>query len=259
MIKLGPYPPVPDKLVSSKVIKAMEAIKECIALGEKVRSSDYKPYWREVKEDIHRHHRGKCCYCERKRNRIIDSDVEHFRPKAAVTEDRDHPGYWWLAYTLENYLLACKTCNSDSKRNHFPLLPGGKRAFGPDDNLNEEKPTLLHPVKDDPEKYIGFEWKEGGRIFVKAIGLDPAGRGAATCRLTGINDNEVMEERRKLLSLLEVLVWSMKEALESNDTAKIDKYGRKIKEETRPDQSFAGFRRAFFKAEGLGDYIDTSS
>ena len=36
----------------------------------------------------------KCAYCER----VTKADVEHYRPKKKVSEDADHPGYYWLCY-----------------------------------------------------------------------------------------------------------------------------------------------------------------
>ena len=57
-------------------------------------------------------YKGKCAYCE---SQIIDgrsADIDHYRPKALVTDENDklvtirfedghtstHPGYYWLAY-----------------------------------------------------------------------------------------------------------------------------------------------------------------
>ena len=53
--------------------------------------------------------------------RQIETDVEHFRPKAEVKEaGENHQGYWWLAYSWENLLIACKTCNQEYKRIKIP-------------------------------------------------------------------------------------------------------------------------------------------
>ncbi|MDQ2687964.1 MAG: hypothetical protein M3Y28_08875, partial [Armatimonadota bacterium] len=62
-----------------------------------------------VKQALMDAQHGKCCYCER----VIgeDGDVEHFRPKAAVCQGaglpQETPGYYWLAYDWDNFLLAC--------------------------------------------------------------------------------------------------------------------------------------------------------
>ncbi len=145
MIRLGKRPPVPDTLKSQKVKQMKKSVSKKIQAGEQIRTTDFRPYWREndVKTAIWRHHHKKCCYCERKRDLKRESDVEHFRPKAGVTEEKAHPGYWWLAYEWTNYLFSCKACNQEYKKNHFPLLPNGRRAFKEEDDLSDEKPVLI--------------------------------------------------------------------------------------------------------------------
>jgi len=112
---------------------------------------------------------GKCAYCE---SQIIDgrnADIDHYRPKALVTDEKDkpvtirfddghtdtHPGYYWLAYEWHNLLPACKYCNqltklkysTVGKKNRFPIR--GNYAMHPGEERSEQ-PLLLHPVFDDP-------------------------------------------------------------------------------------------------------------
>jgi 5-methylcytosine-specific restriction endonuclease McrA len=56
--------------------------------------------------------RQRCMYCEYSEARYID----HFRPKADYPED---------TFTWTNHLLACDICNSNYKRDQFPLDAGG--------------------------------------------------------------------------------------------------------------------------------------
>jgi hypothetical protein len=77
-------------------------------------------------------------------------------------------------------LIACKECNSDFKRNHFPIENEDNRVSVPpvedrengytdfmkscridSPNLKNEKPLLLHPVLDNPDEHLVFD-KEGG-------------------------------------------------------------------------------------------------
>ena len=37
---------------------------------------------------------GKCAYCETFYSASAPVDVEHYRPKGAVSEDPSHPGYY---------------------------------------------------------------------------------------------------------------------------------------------------------------------
>jgi hypothetical protein len=76
---------------------------------------------------------GKCAYCERKFVLDQSGDIDHFRPKGAVTDENDavvdieaggvaqpHPGYYWLAYEWRNLLPTCARCNRPAR------LPDGR-------------------------------------------------------------------------------------------------------------------------------------
>jgi hypothetical protein len=67
---------------------------------------------------------GKCTYCETFIKDFQRGDIEHYRPKLAVTDEKDQPimvdygngpedhhGYYWLCYDQENLLPSCTTCN----------------------------------------------------------------------------------------------------------------------------------------------------
>jgi len=63
----------------------------------------------DVKKQLKELYKNKCAFCE---TNIERWDVEHFRPKSL---------YPWLAYSWDNLLLACPTCNG-YKNNHFAVL-----------------------------------------------------------------------------------------------------------------------------------------
>jgi hypothetical protein len=85
-----------------------------------------------------------------------DNAVDHYRPKSRVAECPKHPGYWWLAFDWTNYRFSCTFCNSlrrddqteslGGKKDRFPLRDESRRAFGPDDTLDDEEPVLLDPT-----------------------------------------------------------------------------------------------------------------
>ncbi|HEX6900856.1 MAG TPA: HNH endonuclease [Thermoanaerobaculia bacterium] len=77
----------------------------------------------------------RCMYCEDS----AGTDIEHFWPKA-VYPDR---AFEWL-----NYLIACSRCNSNFKRDQFPLDPAGA-------------PLLLNPTEDDPLEHLSFSPSTG--------------------------------------------------------------------------------------------------
>lgn len=108
----------------------------------------------------------KCAYCE---TSVAGIDVEHWRPKNAIIRSdgtRLEHGYWWLSADWNNLLLSCTSCNQRRKREVFGeegLVTAGKGALFPIINNitvknpgdeKKEKPLLLDPTKNDPEKYL---------------------------------------------------------------------------------------------------------
>lgn len=269
MIRLGKRPPLPQSLKSTEVEETKKQIEKKIKSDSPLKSNDFKSHlWRkkDIKDSLKSLQHGKCCYCERMRDTYGEIDVEHFRPKAGITGEDKHPGYWWLVYEWENLFLACKSCNEVMKKNQFPLLPGGKRAFTPEHDLKLEKPVLIHPIDEDPEKFIGFDLdldkyldleKDCGPM-VKAVGLDREGRGSETAdKLTAINKTEVMVERAQLVMTLKTMVGMMNVIVDRYDNYELKNEYRSqlVVEQTAANLSFVGLRRAFFRAAGLSEYV----
>ena len=156
--------------------RAKKRTQEVNAAGE---FDDGASIWGDIKiVFINLQHR-KCAYCERKlAGRIkgkVEYDVEHYRPKGRVqpwpgpsdhlnyefpTGDPNEKGYYWLAYNLENYAVACKSCNSGLKSDRFPIADNrGNTGMSVHDLDQLERPLLIFPVgdrADDPSKLIGF-------------------------------------------------------------------------------------------------------
>ncbi len=91
---------------------------------------------RDVKTSLKAIYHNKCAFCEQ---RVEEWQVEHFRPKSI---------YYWLAYSWDNLLYCCSTCNRN-KSNTFPIA---KRAAVSDIDLNQ-----IHQLGD---AYDAFEKKE---------------------------------------------------------------------------------------------------
>ena len=259
MIKLKPRPPEPGYLHSNTVTNKKTEIRDRISAGESLQSTVFFSYWlnEEVRKPLFELHQGKCCYCERKREMKRESDVEHYRPKSAVTEDPNHPGYWWLAYKWTNYLFSCKPCNQSHKKNHFPLLPGSTRATSPQNDLSLEHPVIINPIDDDAESFISYDWRNGGGVYVKICGTDQEQRGVDTIEILGLNENHLMEERAEILPLLELLADRMIETQDIGNASRINHYAQLIHAQTSAKRIFAGFRRAFFRERHLKEYVAT--
>jgi hypothetical protein len=132
-----------------------------------------------VKEHYSKAQHRKCGYCERL---FTDyGDVEHYRPKSAIftlkqegTEKDDlnnikgrkyheppepgtyNSGYWWLAYSWSNYLVACGRCNQNWKNALFPIA-NGHQDRPVKGSENTEDALLLDPFgSKDPAQHLEF-------------------------------------------------------------------------------------------------------
>lgn len=105
----------------------------------------YKPD--ELKIRLHNIYNKKCVYCE---DSLLNSPkaIEHYRPKDI---------YYWLAYSWDNLLLCCTSCNGakgvnfDTRKNKVDY---SNETFDNIHNLSNsynslEEPMLINPEKDD--------------------------------------------------------------------------------------------------------------
>lgn len=199
--------------------RAGDRTKKFIAAG---RYDEKKGIWSEVKAvfmDLQHH---KCAYCERKlaapdHGGSVEHDLEHFRPKSSVevwpdgsrfkfaTGTASPAGYFWLAYHLLNYSVACKKCNSGLKSNYFPVAsPRGSSSATPADLTASEQPFLVYPLgdlDDDPAAVIAFD----GHSVVPAKRTGPRRRRAdVTIHFFRLNTREeLLRERAEVVAHLD--------------------------------------------------------
>ena len=143
-----------------KVVASSDRIREAKQLWEKRRNKTFE----EIRFllDMMASGRRRCVYCEDSQGTAID----HFWPKSRFPEK---------AFLWENYLLACSHCNSNEKRDEFPLSASGEAM-------------LVDPTKEDPGVHLALSLSTG--IFV---GLTEKGR--ETIRVFGLN-REVLSRGR---------------------------------------------------------------
>jgi uncharacterized protein (TIGR02646 family) len=160
----------------------------------------------------------KCWYCETTIQRA-DITVDHFRPKSEVLSEPGHDGYWWLAYTIDNYRIACKHCNSGGARlngaregrakgSRFPLL-AGPRAWRQHDDLGLEQPMLLDPARIGDPDLLGFDTAGYARRSHTPYSKAEAHRGVCradeTIRILALNATQIKDQRRLLMKEIAVL------------------------------------------------------
>lgn len=163
--------------VDSIVVKAASLIEAAERARQEI-SSEIDPDNRAVLIEKHRDKwvafrplfeelsHGKCWYVEC-RNPDTDDDIDHFRPKGRVAEDKDHEGYWWEALNWRNFRLSChranrlrgnpETGNTHGKGDHFPLLCEEDRCRSNADDVCREKPMLLDPTDPFDPPLITFD------------------------------------------------------------------------------------------------------
>lgn len=164
-----------------------------------------------VRDKLNEYYRNKCAYCET----FCKAEIEHYRPKKGVTEDKMHPGYYWLCYEWSNLIPSCHDCNtSGGKGNKFPvqgtrvttppLNPAGKldlaRVISNQPPLIGEEPCLLHPEIDKPGTFLGFQLDSIGE-GLQLYGLDGINqRGQQTINICNLNRKSLKLSRLKTLT-----------------------------------------------------------
>jgi uncharacterized protein (TIGR02646 family) len=156
-----------------------------------------------VRKNLNSLYHYKCAYCESDTRATAEFRIDHYRPKNEVKEDSKHPGYYWLAYEWSNLVPACEKCNN-AKSSYFPLDPEGERVIAPvydrKGNLacpatakfyQDEKPYILHPEIDEPEKHIIF--LPNGSVKKRTK------RGEWTIKICNLNREELVLKRKKTI------------------------------------------------------------
>jgi uncharacterized protein (TIGR02646 family) len=179
--------------------KATKQIQKQIDRGEKP-IFDEKIYQKYKDFFMDAAFHGKCGYCECPVKDFQHGDVEHFRPKGGVTNEKDkeipdHPGYHWLAYDWQNLLISCIKCNQISKRGfgkgcRFPVKD--QHAYTPE-MIEQEKPMLVNPTsilpEDRPSKHLAINPDGSLRALTD--------RGKMCIQVFGLNHRDQLVSQRK--------------------------------------------------------------
>ena len=155
---------------------------------------------------------NKCWYVEC-RNPGTDDDIDHFRPKRRVSEDPEHPGYYWLAFDWRNLRLSCHRANrlrrnpetqeTGGKGDHFPILNPADRARTPAHDVAREQPTLLDPTSPTDPRLLWF--RANGEVGLSPFFRDDliaVQRFEATHRYLHLNWPRFCEERMGLYNVI---------------------------------------------------------
>lgn len=169
--------------------------------------------WSKAKSALKQLSHNKCWYCETSLERML-CDVDHFRPKNRVNECKDHDGYWWLAFVVDNYRLCCEKCNRrlrdaseetvGGKGDHFPLIDEKRRVYKPG-SVRQEGPQLLDPVVATEPGFLWFD--QNGKVLPKPDLLETSRqRAEKSIELYHLYEVELEEARRTKFREIKELV-----------------------------------------------------
>ena len=189
---------------------------EQITIGNLYKHSRMQEIYKRQEKPFH----GKCAYCESDVLVSQHGDIEHWRPKGAVTDEHNktvyirdengtvspHPGYYWLAYEWTNLLLSCVLCNQISsskplgkligKGTRFPVKGDYARRRGEE---TTEEPLLLNPAEEDPDTHLSVDVTIG-------IMIPKSERGRISIEILGLNREALVVARYRCLRSVESLV-----------------------------------------------------
>ena len=125
----------------------------------------YRTRWTAVRDAFEAYSNGKCWYVECS-SPGADNDIDHYRPKSRVAQDRTHQGYYWLAFEWRNLRLSCQRANrlrknpetdeTGGKGDNFPLVNPESRAHTPEDDLSVEVPAIVDPTNPKDVSLLTF-------------------------------------------------------------------------------------------------------
>ncbi len=264
------YPISPDELRKrieahkpNWLNRAQEKTNAVAAAGDNV---SFPGIWSDIKQVYMSLQHSKCAYCERRLEGAIEHDVEHFRPKSEVShwepsaflqregvqlsqnQDRSsEPGYRSLAYHVENYMVACKSCNSLFKRSFFPIAGTRNHIAGSPTDATDELPYLICPLGDDgddPEQFIAFEGP-----FPVAATQDRAGKLRAMVTIELLKLGDLAERKELLQGRFEAILnfYSQLKLCESSDPSDAARGRINVKQGLAESSQFTSCLRSFYR------------
>lgn len=229
-----------------------------------------KDLWARLKKNLAQPTPAKCWYSEARRP-VAELEIDHFRPKGAVTGCK-HAGYWWLAFNWENFRMATPLANkrrhdeigenTQGKGTHFPLWDESKRV--PDDeecSTKNETPLLLDPFVAKDVVLLDYS-PEDGKVVER---YDKAGnelryvRANKSIELYHLNEGSLVARRGELAAILSEkgdkleALWMRKEAgetLAKPEDDEIESLQNEIGELINATSEFSAFCRASLRQRG---------
>jgi hypothetical protein len=239
--------------------EARESVRMQVADGVEPEFDD--GLWKQHKDTFIEAQCRKCGYCE---TFAINHPgaVEHYAPKSRIEElaeegieevpgisvaGRKTPpvcdrGYWWLAYSWENWLFSCERCNTGWKRCLFPVWESPRLL--PPQCENSETPLLLNPFGSiDPVEHL--EFSSVGQIFAR----NASEHGNATIKTCGLDRESLRKARQNTALNAHRQVKRLLTALHENDLLRAYDATVDLLELGDEESAHAGMVRAIVRTE----------
>lgn len=169
--------------------KRMLIINGAAYVDEKEFNDRYKKD--DIRIALNNIYKNKCAFCEQK---VEQYHIEHYRPKKI---------YYWLAFSWDNLIMSCATCNQNKGIN-FEIVGQHAQFINTEKNIklinNQssayntiEQPKMVNPEMKDPTGKIQFQ--QNGLIQSEDAEF------AYTIEICKIDRNYLNDERRKLLDI----------------------------------------------------------
>ena len=185
----GPEPPKLSEIRERELQRVSQAVERGESVDSELIGTAYSGDDNGIKHHLRALQGGKCCYCEKAVGAAYN-DVEHYRPKCARLEGAPN-GYWWLAWTWENLLFACASCNRSAKRDTFELVDPTTRLKPGDKPPGSERPRLIDPGAEDPMLAMTFFQDSNERW--RPIPVEHDVRGAYSIELLKLDRDELAD------------------------------------------------------------------
>lgn len=223
---------------------------EVIDAGNYIDEAKYNDRYKskDIKYSLSRIYKNKCAFCEQ---RVEQSHVEHYRPKKK---------YYWLAFSWDNLLLACATCNFHKGQNFeirgqditFINSPANIQLIHSSSSNYDisQQPMMINPETTDPLHKIRFI--KNGMIESDDDAF------AYTIEKCKIDRSDLNDQRRALLNTFKNDIISvLLENVDKNDQkigieTIISKF---VRDSKNIDSPFIAFKRYTISEKWLNEMI----
>jgi len=131
---------------------------------------------------------GICNYCENNEA----TDIEHIFPKSFFPE---------MAFVWENYLLACKTCNSHYKLDKIAVFNPSGSSTRFDVQRNAQPPTqdvlMINPRTENPLDFLELSLRTGMFLEKQPAGSRENLKASYTLYVLSLNARDALREARE--------------------------------------------------------------